>query len=171
MNKKYLIKLSIWLVSFLVFGILIGRFIYTHNFDWQSPVSWHTPLTISKKVYSVITIVKTEAQNPNVSPLTSEQQYLCNKFGADCKTALAVQKAENGSGNCEAINWSNKNQTLDIGYMQINTLYVNKNIFKPSQLFDCKKNIDAAYEIYKSWKGFGAWTTYNNGAYKKFLIN
>jgi len=157
----------------------VNKFFETHRIVFQSPVRVRiqTPVYVARREKPAPEIREVQAAQ-HTSPLTAEQQYLCDKFGPNCKTMLAIQRAENKSGSCDAINWSNKDQSLDIGYLQINTLWINKQIFKPAQLFDCKTNIDAGYEIFKRWggekdpaKGFGAWTTFNNGDYKKYLIN
>lgn len=172
--------IAILVISTLIFGVYkVNKFFEDNKLVFQSPIvtRLQAPMYIAKRE-KVVTIVQEVKANENVSPLTPDQQYLCNKFGTNCKTALAIQKAENGSGKCDVINWSNKNQSLDIGYMQVNTLYVDANKVKPSQLFDCKTNIDFAYQIFLNWggakdpaKGFGAWSTFNNNAYKKYLIN
>lgn len=174
MNKNYLIKLAVWLTVFLGFGIIIGRFVYTHDFKWQSPVVFRKPINISKKVYSVVTVVKAEVSDPNVSPLTPDQQYLCNVFGKDCRIALAVQKAENGSGVCdtEAFNYdpkTNKVSSVDYGFMMINSVHLKKG-WSRAELMDCHKNVDHAFEIFKQ-QGWKPWAAYTNGAYKKYLIN
>jgi hypothetical protein len=38
-------------------------------------------------------------------------------------------------------------------------------------LLDCKANIDFAYQLYQEKQGFTPWSTYNSGAYRKFLHN
>jgi hypothetical protein len=35
-------------------------------------------------------------------------------------------------------------------------------------LLDCRANIDLAYQLYQE-RGFQPWSTYNNGAYRRFL--
>lgn len=170
MQIKYqrILAVSILLSAILI--IVIGRAVKWHDgheIHGRAPISVHLQLPVFTTLRKLVTF--NTVADANNSPLSPDQQYLCNKFAADCKIALAIQRAENGSGKCDIINWSNKNESLDIGFMQINTLYIDKNVFKPSQLFDCRQNIDAAYQIYQSWHGFGAWSTFNNGAYKKYL--
>lgn len=176
--KRYLFLICLLALVGLSFYITfkINQFFENNKLVFQSPVKVgiYTPVYITKREkVEAVTIVKEVKGN---SPLTPDQQYLCDKFKENCKIALAIQKAENGTGQCDRINWSNKDQSLDIGFMQINTLWIDKNIFKPAQLFDCKTNTDAAYEIFKRWggekdpvKGFGAWATFNNQSYKKFM--
>ncbi|MDQ3816096.1 MAG: hypothetical protein M3362_00210 [Acidobacteriota bacterium] len=81
--------------------------------------------------------------------------------------ALAISQAENGSRKCDRASKPNKNGTIDYGVFQINSVHLKKG-WKLSELKDCYKNVDYAYEIYKA-SGWNPWSTYKNGAYKKFL--
>lgn len=101
--------------------------------------------------------------------LTAYQQYACNKFGAACRIALAVQRAENPRGACEVYHY-NSDGTLDWGYFQINTVHLKRAGVNLRSLLDCKANIDFAYQLYTE-KGFEPWTTFNSGAYRQFLRN
>ena len=99
--------------------------------------------------------------------LTAYQQYACNKFGADCRIALAVQRAENPRGACEIYHY-NSDGTLDWGYFQINTVHLKRAGLNLRDLLDCKANIDFAYQLYTE-RGFQPWTTFQSGAYRQFL--
>jgi len=99
--------------------------------------------------------------------LSAYQQYACNKFGSDCRIALAVQRAENPRGDCEIYHY-NSDGTLDWGYFQINTVHLKRPGLNLRDLLDCKANIDFAYHLYTE-RGFQPWTTYRNGAYRAFL--
>ena len=99
--------------------------------------------------------------------LTAYQQYACNKFGAACRIALAVQRAENPRGACEIYHY-NSDGTLDWGYFQINTVHLKRAGVNLRNLLDCKANIDFAYQLYTE-RGFEPWTTFNSGAYRQFL--
>jgi len=99
--------------------------------------------------------------------LTAYQQYACNKFGAACRIALAVQRAENPRGDCEIYHY-NSNGTLDWGYFQINTVHLQRPGVNLRDLLDCKANIDFAYQLYLE-RGFDPWSTYKDGAYLKHL--
>lgn len=101
--------------------------------------------------------------------LTAYQQYACNKFGSACRTALAVQRAENPRGDCEIYHY-NSDGTLDWGYFQINTVHLKRAGVNLRSLLDCHANIDFAYQLYAE-RGFEPWTTYRNGAYLQFLRN
>jgi hypothetical protein len=99
--------------------------------------------------------------------LTAYQQYACNKFGSACRLALAIQRAENPRGACEIYHY-NSDGTLDWGYFQINTVHLTRAGLNLRDLLDCRANIDFAYQIYQE-RGFQPWSTYNNGAYHRFL--
>jgi hypothetical protein len=99
--------------------------------------------------------------------LSAYQQYACNKFGAACRIALAVQRAENPRGDCEVYHY-NSDGTLDWGYFQINTVHLKRAGVNLRGLLDCKANIDFAYQLFTE-RGFEPWTTYNSGAYRNFL--
>lgn len=99
--------------------------------------------------------------------LTAYQQYACNKFGSACRTALAVQRAENPRGACEVYHY-NSDGTLDWGYFQINTVHLKRAGVNLRGLLDCKANIDFAYRLYIE-RGFEPWTTYKSGEYRQFL--
>ena len=101
--------------------------------------------------------------------LTAYQQYACNKFGSECRVALAVQRAENRRGDCEIYHY-NTDGTLDWGYFQINTVHLKRPGVNLRALLDCRANIDFAYQLYTE-RGFEPWTTYRNGAYRRFLRN
>jgi hypothetical protein len=99
--------------------------------------------------------------------LTAYQQYACNKFGSACRVALAIQRAENPRGACE-IYHHNSDGTLDWGYFQINTVHLTRAGLNLRDLLDCRANIDFAYQLYRE-RGFQPWSTFNSGAYRKFL--
>lgn len=99
--------------------------------------------------------------------LTAYQQYACNKFGPACRTALAVQRAENPRGDCEIYHY-NSDGTLDWGYFQINTVHLKRAGVNLRGLLDCRANIDFAYQLYTE-RGFAPWTTFKSGAYRQFL--
>lgn len=77
---------------------------------------------------------------------------------------IAIARAESGM-NPKAVN-KNTNGSVDLGLLQINSIHG----YDELSLFDAEKNIKAAREIYDK-QGIQAWTSFNNGSYKKFLIN
>lgn len=137
-----------------------------YTFTLQSPVRlrFQWPLVIAPRISAEET---GEAQADQGRRLTAFQQYACNKFGAACRIALAVQRAENPRGACEIYHY-NTDGTLDWGYFQINTVHLKRAGVNLRDLLDCKANIDFAYKLYTE-RGFEPWTTFNSGAYRQFL--
>lgn len=84
-------------------------------------------------------------------------------FGKDAKLAYAIFMAESHL-RADAVS-----STGDIGCTQIN--HKAHPQYAVADLLDCNKNIRIAYEIYHHQGNFSAWSAYNNGAYKKYLIN
>ncbi len=147
------------------FAFLILREHYT--FSLQSPLQIHFrwPLVVAAKLPGE------DAADASADQfgrrLTAYQQYACNKFGSACRVALAIQRAENPRGACEIYHY-NTDGTLDWGYFQINTVHLTRVGLNLRDLLDCRANIDFAYQLYQE-RGFQPWSTYNNGAYRRFL--
>ena len=153
------------IVAIAGFGVAFLREHYT--FSLQSPVRIHFqwPLVVATRMAGG---GAEEAQSDQSGRrLTAYQQYACNKFGAACRVALAIQRAENARGACEIYHY-NSDGTLDWGYFQINTVHLQRPGLNLRDLLDCKANIDFAYQLYLE-RGFQPWSTFNNGAYRKFL--
>ena len=147
------------------FAVLILRDRYTLSLQSPLRVHWQWPFVVAAKVPGGDAI---EAQADQFGHhLTAYQQYACNKFGPDCRIALAIQRAENPRGACEIYHY-NTDGTLDWGYFQINTVHLTRVGLNLRDLLDCRANIDFAYQLYRE-RGFQPWSTYNNGAYRKFL--
>jgi hypothetical protein len=158
-------------VSALVIITGIGLFFNSYTLHAQTPVKlkFQVPVYATHRKATVITIMA-EAKTPtDVNPLTPDQQYLCNKFGPDCKIALAIFRAESGL-NAKAIN-VNKNGSVDFGCMQINSIHLSNIDTSSINLLNCRDNIDVAYKIFSQQKNFSAWAAFQNGSYKKYLIN
>jgi hypothetical protein len=87
----------------------------------QSPFRIHVqwPVVVSERITS--TGAEEARSDQQRHRLTAWQQYACRKFGADCRVALAIQRAENSQGKCEIYHY-NSDGTLDWGYFQINTV-------------------------------------------------
>lgn len=114
----------------------------------------------------------TVSKNVNGKIFWTEEQikeYACPKFGTDCKTFVAVLKAENGTHECTRRSIKqNRNGSYDWGLAQINDKATPG--YTIEQFKDCKFNIDLAYKKYTERKNtFRAWAAYNSGAYKKHL--
>jgi hypothetical protein len=158
-----------------VFAVLLGAAaVYMalqihaeYAFSMQSPVriGFEWPLVIARRTK---TADAAQAQFDQRHPLNAYQQYACAKFGAACRVALAIQRAENPHGKCETYHY-NSDGTLDWGYFQINTVHLKRPGLNLRDLLDCKANIDFAYQLYVEKQGFGPWSTYRSGLYRRFL--
>jgi hypothetical protein len=139
-----------------------------YSFGLESPIVLHfrSPLVIVRKTQ--MPDAATAIFDQGGRPLSPYQQYTCAKFGPDCRIALAIQRAENPQGKCEIYHY-NTDGTLDWGYFQINTVHLKRPGVNLRSLLDCKANIDFAYQLYRERQSFTPWSTYNSGAYKKFL--
>ncbi len=129
----------------------------------QSPLRFdqqETFLKAPQKVKNAPTSVSNAKHEPD-----SLEARICDVFGSQCETAIAVAKAESGL-RCDAQN-INKNGSIDLGIMQINSIHLKKG-WKAKDLLDCDKNIELAYSIYKG-SGWSAWSAYKNGTYKRHL--
>src|SRR5450631_892879 len=146
-------------------AILVLRSQYT--FSLQSPVKirFQWPLVVAARTSGEDAIAAQADQFGH--RLSAYQQYTCTKFGSACRVALAIQRAENPRGACEIYHY-NSDGTLDWGYFQINTVHLTRVGLNLRDLLDCRTNIDFAYQLYQE-RGFQPWSTYNNGAYKRFL--
>src|SRR5215469_7990052 len=157
----------------ILLAIVTGGFVAVlqarYTLSLQSPVEMRLqwPLVLAQRRSPEET--REAQQDQSGHRLTAYQQYACNKFGAACRVALAVQRAENPRGACEVYHY-NSDGTLDWGYFQINTVHLKRAGVNLRALLDCKANIDFAYQLYTE-RGFEPWTTYNNGAYRRFLRN
>ena len=160
--KTKILVISLSLIFLLsICGWFFGR--YELRFRSPITIAIHAPMTLVRRVLAYnITVVKSDANN---SPLNPIQQYICNKFGDQCKTALAIAKAESNY-NCNEIN-VNKNGTVDFSIFMENSIHLNKQ-FTLADLADCKLMVDRAYDLYKV-QGWTPWSSYQSGAYKKFL--
>jgi hypothetical protein len=152
-------------------GLVIAVGVVLHaryTVSWQAPVviHWQWPIVVAPRGK---TPEATDAQfDQSGRPLTAFQQYACEKFGSDCRIALAIQRAENPQGKCEIYHY-NSDGTLDWGYFQINTVHLKRPGVNLRDLLNCRANIDFAYQLYEERHGFTPWSTYNSGAYLRFL--
>jgi hypothetical protein len=171
-SKSLRIPARLWgLLVLLAAGIgVVAVVLQTqYTLTLQSPlrVRFQWPLVVAPRDSAE---EATEAQGDQFGRrLTAYQQYACNKFGSECRVALAVQRAENPRGTCEIYHY-NSDGTLDWGYFQINTVHLKRVGVNLRDLLDCKANIDFAYQLYTE-RGFEPWTTFNSGAYRQFLRN
>lgn len=159
----YLIPIIFLVAVIAQYAVTITKELSVYEYQVQNFIKIE-PRVTHPSSFGVAPIVSVaSAKEP--AEMTTEE-YICHVFGNDCKLALAVSQAENGTRECERLN-INTNNSLDIGVFQINTVHLKKG-WKLPDLLDCHKNIDHAYEIFKA-QGFTPWVAYNSGSYKKFL--
>ena len=161
---------SAWPAVLLITPLVVGGWLFHRDYTigFQSPIRlrFQSPLVISERM---ATSDAAKARfDQHGKRLTAWQEYACRKFGADCRLALAIQRAENPQGKCEVYHY-NSDGTLDWGYFQINTVHLQRPGLNLRDLLDCKANIDFAYELYREKGGFTPWSTYNNGRYRQFM--
>ena len=131
----------------------------------QSPVRVEKREMVSPVVY--VSVEKAIEDAPNIAIA----KYIIEKFGNEyAATALAIQKAENGSMNPEAVH-INDNATIDVGVFQINTLHFGKDYCGSlREILDPYKNVDCAYNIFvRNGYSFNAWSSYVSDWYKRVL--
>jgi hypothetical protein len=151
------------LIASVAIGVMLNS--YTVSLQWPVRVHFQWPLVISARSEGE---GEAEAEaDQGGRRLSAYQQYACRKFGSACRVALAIQRAENQKGSCEIYHY-NTDGTLDWGYFQINTVHLERPGLNLRDLLDCKANIDFAYQLYTE-RGFQPWSTYNSGAYRKWL--
>ena len=188
--KRSAVKLSLStliLITFIVlsfYGIYsVSNFFDTYKLKFQSPIILQSPILKEKRqviklnftnntalAKEIIEVDKWLSRGVSPKTLTNVEKTICEKFGKDCKMALAISQAENGTRECARIAYNKHKDgkvSSDIGIFQIN-YESHKNKANIHELTDCKTNIEIAYQIYKQ-SGWTPWTTYNTGAYKKFL--
>lgn len=161
-------------LMFPVMALACAATIAAWWFHTHYSVVFRTPVSIRFQLPVVITerIGPEEAAEAEFDQqgrkLSGWQQYACRKFGRDCRLALAIQRAENAAGKCEIYHY-NSDGSLDWGYFQINTVHLQRADLNLRDLLDCKANIDFAYKLYLEHGGFSPWSTFRNGAYRRYL--
>ena len=99
-----------------------------------------------------------------VSPESGDsiEEIIRSVFNEDSEVAISVAMAESNM-HTKAIHL-NSNGSKDCGLFQINS------INKPTveQCTDARANAELAKKIWEQ-SGWGAWSSYNNGSYKKFV--
>lgn len=154
MNTKT--KISLIAGASIIALTAIVYFVNTHTFSFRSPINFHVPLSIAKRVYAEAETKIVEVSKPDGLPFNDNERYLCKVFGDQCKQALMIQHLENGNEACDRMH-VNTNGTVDFGFMQINSVHLNDKI-KLADLIDCHANVDIAYSLYKA-QGWKIWVT------------
>lgn len=148
-----------------IFLILFNKFI-----DWSKDYEIHKQKMIALDLNKPYDVVKREeiVSKPLVLDYPEDidtplEKYICDKFGTyDCKTALAVAKAESGLRE-DAFN-INTNNTIDVGIFQINSIHFSKPGCSLQEIVFANNNVDCAFLIWQA-SGWGAWTAWNSGAH------
>jgi hypothetical protein len=169
-NKILVVSLGIAIVSFsLAFSgvFLANQWFEHHRLLFHSPieVALFQPVRVEERKPEII-IEKFLLDYPDEID-TPIEKYICEKWGPfDCKTALAIAKAESGIRE-DAIN-INANNTIDYGIFQINSVHFKKPGCSMKDLVIEEKNVDCAYSIWKA-QGWTPWVAFNNGNFKTHL--
>lgn len=102
-----------------------------------------------------ILVETTEIEDHSVSQKVQILSYIVEVFGEDAADAITIiRKCENSAFNPEAENWNN-NGTWDAGIFQVNQVHG----YTIEEMKDWKKNIDAAYKIFK--RAGNKWTPWS----------
>ncbi len=109
-------------------------------------------------------------------PAPASGAYDLVTLGSICLTAgfpqsaiamcIAIIMAESG-GRPNAVNDKNSNGSTDRGLFQINSIH--RALIDVPAVFDPLKNAQAALSISSNGTKWTPWSTYNNGAYQKFM--
>ena len=167
-NKlKITIFSAIALLLIIIIGVAVIRindWFETHRFQFNKPVEvrLNPPVEIVERQAQVREIVRVIEELPTLDNLTPIEQYICDKWGVfDCRIALAVSKAENGTRQPDRFN-VNTNGTIDIGIFQINSVHFKREGCSLAEIVDAYKNVDCAYQIWQE-QGWNPWVAFNNG--------
>lgn len=152
-----------------IIGILAGvravaEWGSTHEIVKQDIIQMkvQSPFRIEDRKPLVLTPIQKQESMPEMK--TDIEKYICEKFGLmDCKTALAVAKAESNL-NCNAFN-VNSNGSVDFSIFQLNSVHLKKGgEWTLENMANCYKNVDLAYELWTQ-QGWEPWSAYLNKAY------
>lgn len=162
-NKLGLILSTIVVTVFLILVLLAiyGVISFFKNYGLQNPIVLRS-LIYSKTNDILISPISTKSAKQSLLPLT-DQEYICAKFGNNCKIALAITRSESGL-RADAIN-KNTNGTIDVGCWQINSVHLGQNGLTLATALDCKKATDWVYDNLYTYQGFEPWVSFKTGAY------
>lgn len=181
-KMKQNIKNGIRTLGITLIGITIGAS-YSYSITgyiefqryWVSPENTYrvvlTRTTHAESTHmeqSVFTTAKADMEavedSKESSPVsTGTEVIIRDVFSNDPDVAVAVAMAESHM-RTDATH-TNTNGSVDCGLFQINSIH------KPTaeQCSDARANVELARKIWNR-AGWSAWSAYNNGSYKKFLI-
>jgi len=183
LNKHFSLKVKLILILAFVlvlFGLLfqlikeINGWYNTHYFQFNPvvQVKFNTPVEIKERKVSIQEVIKVINDSPLPSNLTPIEKYICEKWGPyDCRTALALFKAE--SGMKEDAYHVNSDLSIDYGIAQINSVNWRLEGCSLKEIVDPRKNVDCAYRLWDRGNGkegdkvgnFNAWVAFKNGAF------
>lgn len=138
-------------------------------FQFNKPieVKLNKPIEIKARKISVTQIIQVLNEIQPLENLTPIEKYICEKWGVyDCKTALAIAKAE--SGMREDAFHANTNNSIDVGIFQINSTHFKQPGCSLKEVSDMYKNVDCAYTIWKA-SGWNPWSVFNNGSFRNHI--
>lgn len=84
------------------------------------------------------------------------------------QTIAAIALAESG-GNSQAISPRNMNGSIDYGLVQINSIHFNEGAISQAQALNPVSALSYALKLSKGGTDFTPWTTFNTGAYERYL--
>lgn len=181
-NKARTKKATLGIILALLTGVIVLGFLTLQKIAlWtdsnrlvvQNPlqVGLQRPVRVEKRELArpVVQYVSTEGESLEFE--TDIEKYICEKFGQDCLTALAVAEAESGMRE-DALNSNDGSpRNVDVGVFQINLKYhEHREGCSLGELTDPYKNVDCAYQIYQE-QGFEPWVAYQRGMHLAFLSN
>jgi|GEM_PF-1063451 len=152
----------------IILPIIIALLFSTANIVFASQIGVYE----IKGDYEIVEKIEERLSTPE---LTEKKVYsqseihdlICDVFGDECDIAVAIAKAESGL-RCDRRSYkANTNGTYDHGLFQINDTHRSR--YPHADFYDCKTSIRIAKDIRESWKGYHAWSVYNNKSYLKFL--
>jgi len=175
MNKKRSDVKYFWILLTIIFLVIFGFLFYKINkwfnghyfaFNFPIKIDLLQPIAIKNREPQIIE-KKLVLEYPEEID-TPLEQYICDKFGVyDCKTALAVSKAENGDRIPDKFN-VNSNGTIDVGIFQINSIHFTEEGCALKEIVDPIRNVDCAWRIWQT-SGWGPWVAFHTGAFLNHL--
>lgn len=118
------------------------------------------PLDLGSAFSGAVGLVTGTGPITPVSPKTKKLSELIGKYtdwNVGVMTAIALAESR---GKVDAKH-TNSDGSIDYGLLQVNSVHG----YDPNCLLQAECNIDKAHEVWLK-QGYGAWTTFNTGAYK-----
>lgn len=159
----FLLVLILLVLIGVVRGVtMVNDWFNTHYFEFRSPIAFAAPMSIKAREPQIIE-KKVHLEYPEEID-TPIEQYICDKWGTyECKTALAVSKAENDTRQPDRFN-VNTDGSIDVGIFQINSVHFEKPGCSLAEIVDAQKNVDCAYQIWEA-SNWNPWVAYWSGSY------